>query len=94
MEIFLPSSASSGSIAQMQLLATLLPYVQVALAILLGAGIILQQTGTTVGGAFGGGDNFGSGFHTRRGVERILFNATIVIAILFVLSAFVKLIIG
>ena len=76
----------------MQLLATILPYAQVALAILLGAGILLQQTGTTVGGAFGGGDNFGSGFHTRRGSERILFNATIVIAILFVLSAFIALI--
>lgn len=76
----------------MQLVATLLPYVEVTLAILLGAGILLQQTGTTVGGAFGGSDNFGAGFHTRRGAERILFNATIVIAILFVLSAFVKLI--
>lgn len=77
----------------MQLLATILPYAQVVLAILLGAGILLQQTGTTVGGAFGGSDNFGSGFHTRRGAERVLFNATIVIAILFVLSAFLKLII-
>lgn len=78
----------------MQLLATILPYTQVVLAILLGAGILLQQTGTTVGGAFGGSDNFGSGFHTRRGAERILFNATIVIAILFVLSAFVALLLA
>lgn len=78
----------------MQLVATILPYVQVALAILLGAGILLQQTGTTVGGAFGGGDNFGSGFHTRRGIERVLFNVTIVVAILFILSAFVQLLIA
>lgn len=78
----------------MQLVVILLPYAQVAIAILLGAGILLQQTGTTVGGAFGGGDNFGSGFHTRRGAERILFNTTIVLAILFVLSAFLQLMIG
>lgn len=79
---------------QMQLLATILPYVQIALAVLLAAGILLQQTGSSVGGAFGGSDNFGAGFHTRRGAEQILFNATIVIAIVFVLSVFLKLLIG
>ncbi len=84
----------SAIMPEMQLLATILPYVQIALAILLGAGILLQQTGTTVGGAFGGGDNFGSGFHTRRGAERLLFNVTIVVALLFVLTAFINLIIN
>jgi protein translocase SecG subunit len=75
----------------MQLLATILPYAQIVLAVLLGAGILLQQSGTTVGGAFGGNDNFSSGFHTRRGAERFFFIATIIIATLFVASAFLKL---
>lgn len=77
---------------RMQLLVTILPYVQIVLAVLLGAGILLQTSGNTVGGAFGGNDNFSTGFHTRRGAERVLFIATIIIALLFVASAFLKLI--
>ena len=69
----------------------ILPYVQLALSILLVAAVLLQQTGSGLGGAFGG-DNFSSGFHTRRGSEKILFNATIVLAVLFGLSAFIALI--
>jgi len=49
-------------------------------------GIVLQNRGASLGGAFGG-DNFASTFYKRRGAEKFLFNATIVIAILFVLSA-------
>jgi protein translocase SecG subunit len=77
----------------MQLVATALPFIQIGLAILLIASILLQQTGTGIGGAFGAGDNFSSGFHTRRGSEKILFNASIVLSILFALSAFIALII-
>jgi len=93
-DTYLLGAFFSGRVSLMQLLATILPFVQVALAVLLGAGILLQQTGTTVGGAFGGSDNFGSGFHTRRGSERILFIATLIIAILFVISAFLKLVLA
>jgi preprotein translocase subunit SecG len=75
----------------MELLNTVLPFIQIVLAILLVGGVLLQQTGAGLGGAFGG-DNFSSGFHTRRGAEKLLFNATIVVAILFVLSAFLALI--
>ena len=63
-----------------------LPYIQIALSLLLIAGIVLQNRGASLGGAFGG-DNFASTFYKRRGAEKFLFNATIVIAILFVLSA-------
>ena len=77
----------------MQLLATALPFIQIGLAILLTATILLQQTGVGVGGAFGGSDNFSSGFHTRRGSEKVLFNASIVLGILFALSAFIALLI-
>ena len=76
----------------MQLLATALPFIQIGLAILLTASILLQQTGTGIGGAFGAGDNFSSGFHTRRGSEKVLFNAAVTFGVLFVLSAFIALI--
>lgn len=76
----------------MVFIAAILPYVQIALAVLLTVAILLQRRGSSLGGAFGG-DNFSAGFHTRRGTEKLLFQATIVIAILFVLSAFAALII-
>lgn len=68
-----------------------LPYVQIILSILLTAAILLQQRGSSLGGAFGG-DNFSATFHKRRGSELFLFQASIVIAILFVLSALVTVI--
>lgn len=74
----------------MALLGQILPYVQIALSILLIAAVLLQQTGASLGGAFGA-DNFSSGFHTRRGSEKFLFQATIVLGTLFALSAFVTL---
>jgi preprotein translocase subunit SecG len=71
---------------------SLLPYVQIILSVLLVAVIMLQRTGAQVGGAFGGSDNMSSAFHTRRGLEKTLFTATIVIAILFAVSALLNLI--
>jgi preprotein translocase subunit SecG len=71
----------------------LLPYVQIVLSILLIGAILLQRTGASLGGAFGA-DNFSSGFHTRRGLEKTLFYATIVLAVLFALSALVSLLIS
>ena len=75
----------------MELMAYL-PYVQIALSVLLMAAILLQRTGASLGGAFGA-DNFSSGFHTRRGFEKTLFRATIVLAILFALSALLHLLV-
>ncbi len=63
-----------------------LPFIQIVLSILLVAAILLQQRGSSLGGAFGG-DNFSSAFHKRRGAELFLFKFSIGIAILFVLSA-------
>lgn len=70
----------------MEALVSALPYAIVVLSILLIIGIVLQQRGATLGGAFGG-DNFASTFYKRRGAEKFLFNATIVIAVLLVLAA-------
>lgn len=68
-----------------------LPSIQVLLAVLLIATILLQQTGASLGGAFGG-DNFSAGYHTRRGSERTLFWASIVLGILLALSSLAALI--
>jgi len=77
----------------MVLLQHMLPYVQIGLSALLIVAILLQRTGASLGGAFGA-DNFSSGFHTRRGMERTLFHATIVLGILFALSALINLVIS
>lgn len=67
-----------------------LPYIQIVLSVLLIIAILMQRTGASLGGAFGA-DNFSSGFHTRRGIEKTLFNATIVLGILFAASALINL---
>ncbi len=67
-----------------------LPYIQIALSVLLVAAILLQQRGSSLGGAFGG-DNFSAAFHKRRGSELFLFRLTIVLAVLFVVSALINL---
>ena len=77
----------------MALLHGLLPYVQIALSILIIVCVLLQRTGASLGGAFGA-DNFSSGFHTRRGLEKTLFQATIVLGILFAISALINLVIS
>lgn len=69
----------------------ILPYIQVILSILLVAAILLQQRGSSLGGAFGG-DNFSAAFHKRRGSELFLFRLSVVLAILFVLSALLNII--
>ena len=67
-----------------------LPYVQIALSILLTAAILLQQRGSSLGGAFGG-DNFSSAFYKRRGSELFLFQFSIGMAILFVIATFLNI---
>jgi preprotein translocase subunit SecG len=69
-----------------------LPYVQITLSILLIAAIMLQQRGSSLGGAFGG-DNFSATFHKRRGAEQFLFRVSIVLAILFVASTLITVVV-
>lgn len=54
--------------------------VQVISAILLITAILLQQKGSGLGAAFGGSSNI---FSTRRGIDKTLFQMTIVLAIIF-----------
>lgn len=73
-------------------IAGVLPYIQIVLSVLLVGCILLQQTGASLGGAFGG-DNFSAAYHTRRGSELYLYYASIVLGILFAATAFIALII-
>ncbi len=56
--------------------------VQIILSIAVIIFILLQARGAGLGSAFGG-SSAGSVFKTRRGVERLIFNITIVFIILF-----------
>jgi preprotein translocase subunit SecG len=77
----------------MSFLREILPWMQIVLSALLIGAVVLQRTGASLGGAFGA-DNISSGFHTRRGLERTLFYATIVLGILFAGSALINLFIS
>lgn len=76
----------------MKAMDSILPYIQIVLAVILVSAILLQKTGAQIGGAFGGSDNFSSAFHTRRGFEKTLFIITISVAILFAVSALISLV--
>jgi len=55
----------------------ILKIVQIILAILLTAAILMQARGAGLSGAFGGSGGF---YRTKRGMEKIIFRATIVLA--------------
>jgi protein translocase SecG subunit len=69
-----------------------LPYVQITLSILIVTSILLQQRGSSLGGAFGG-DNFSSAFHKRRGAELFLFKFSAGTAVLFVIATFLNILV-
>ena len=72
-------------------MASIIPYIQIALSVLLVGGILLQRSEAGLGGAFGG-DSFSTVHHEKRGAEKIIFIATIIIAILFAITSFILLI--
>ena len=57
----------------MTFLITYLPYIQMVLAILIIAAVLIQQSEASAGGAFGGADNWNAGYHTRRGFEKFIY---------------------
>jgi len=72
-------------------LHSILPWIQVILAVLLVAGILMQQSEGSLGSAFGGGQSGGSPWRTKRGLEKQLFLGSIILAILFVASTLLAL---
>ncbi len=57
---------------------------QLLISIILIVVVLLQTRGGDIGAAFGGGGGGGSSFRTRRGLEKTLFQLTILLAIIFV----------
>jgi protein translocase SecG subunit len=68
----------------------ILNIIQIVVAALLCASILFQQRGAGLSSAFGGG---GDVYFRKRGAEKVLFIATIVLAVLFILSAILRMII-
>lgn len=62
--------------------------IQIILGLLLIVVIIIQQKGSGLGTSFGGDMSF---YRTKRGAEKLLFYATIGIAVAFVLSSLIGL---
>jgi protein translocase SecG subunit len=63
--------------------------IQVTSAILLMLAILLQSKGSALGSAFGDNNHIA---HTKRGAEKFLHNASIVLAIVFLISSFLNVI--
>ena len=85
-------ASSTLTEARIEALAFLEPYhgaievAQIIISIALMISILLQARGASLGSVFGG---TGAVFKTRRGIDKLLFNATIVFAVLFVLISFI-----
>jgi len=69
----------------------MLVIIQSIVAILLIVCVMLQQRGTALGAAFGGGDSGGS-YSNRRGFEKKIYWATIVLGTIFIVLAIVGLV--
>lgn len=63
---------------------------QVVISILLTLAVLAQQRGSGLSATFGGG---GEVYTSKRGAEKVLFNATIILSVLFVLNSLVFLLI-
>lgn len=61
---------------------------QICISVLLVASVLLQAQGTGLGGAWAQG---GETFHTRRGLEKVVFIATIVLVGLFSINSIILL---
>jgi len=73
--------------------STYLDLALVVISIALIVMVLLQSRGAGLGG-LGGGDFGGSGYHVRRGVEKLVFNITIGLSILFFVLALLNVVVG
>lgn len=64
-------------------LGSILQYINLISGILMIVCILLQQRGASLGAGFG---SSGELYTTRRGLDKSLFEATIILAVVFVLS--------
>lgn len=73
------------------MIKTILLILQIAAPVLLMAVVLFQQRGAALGSAFGSSGGF---YLKRRGAERKLFIATIILACLFILVSLLNLIVA
>ena len=71
-------------------LDTILQIVMIGSAVLMIISVLLQQRGATLGAGFG---SSGELYTARRGVDKNLFEVTVVFAVIFILSILVGLLI-
>lgn len=69
---------------------SILQIVMVVSAVLMVITVLLQQRGATLGAGFG---SSGELYTTRRGVDKNLFDTTVILAVVFVVSIFAGLLI-
>lgn len=66
----------------------ILSIIQIVIAVLMVIAILLQQRGTGLSSAFGGEGNV---YRTKRGAEKIIFISTIILAVGFLVTAFLNI---
>mgnify|MGYP000975430322 FL=1 len=71
--------------------ADILPIITMVSAVLMVVCILLQARGASLGAGFG---SSGELFTTRRGIDKSLFEATIVLAVIFVFSILASLVLA
>ena len=67
----------------------ILTILQLIISVVLVILILLQERSAGLSGIFGGEGGF---YQTRRGLEKIIFRSTIVLAALFIIIAIIKLV--
>ena len=72
-------------------MTNLLSIAQMVIAVLLVVCVLLQQRGGGLGGVFGGS---GEAYHTKRGLEKTIFAATIILSVIFLAIGLARLIIA
>lgn len=72
-------------------ISNILPIITIASAALMILCILLQARGASLGAGFG---SSGELFTTRRGIDKSLYETTIVLAVVFVMSILVNLILA
>ncbi len=69
--------------------ASMIQIITVVSAVLMVVAILLQQRGASLGAGFGGSSEL---YTTRRGLDKNLFEATIILAVIFIFSILAQLI--
>lgn len=72
-------------------MSQIISYIQIVLSVIMVALILIQHSDESLGSAFGASGSEGQ-YRTRRGAELYVFRATIVVVVLFVLSAIANII--